>query len=145
MQSVEVQLLHPAAKVPTRSYNGDAGYDLCCIEGFQLAKGERKTVSTGLAMAMPPGAAALVVPRSGLAARNGLSVVNGPGLVDPNYRGEIRVILINLGNETFIAKAADRIAQLVFVPFIAPDIDAVDHLSPAADQRGVNGFGSSGR
>lgn len=86
-----------------------------------------------------------MIPRSGLAARNGLSVVNGPGLVDPNYRGEIRVLLINLGDEPFVAAAGDRVAQLLFVPFLAPELETVDRLPPGPDGRGMNGFGSSGR
>jgi dUTP pyrophosphatase len=87
----------------------------------------------------------LVVPRSGLAARHGLSVVNGPGLVDPNYRGELRVVLVNLGDARFEAAPGDRIAQLLLVPFVAPDLLVVDELPPAPDDRGENGFGSSGR
>jgi dUTP pyrophosphatase len=144
-QCIQVQLLHPAAKRPARSYEGDAGYDLCCVEAFHLRPGERRVVGSGLALALPPGLAALVIPRSGLAARHGLSVVNGPGLVDPNYRGEIRMVLVNLGDEPFAAAIGDRVAQLLFVPFVAPDIEAVGHLAPATDERGPNGFGSSGR
>lgn len=86
-----------------------------------------------------------MVPRSGLAARHGLSVVNGPGLIDPNYRGEIRVILLNLGEEPFRAGAGDRIAQLLLVPFWAPELRVVDGLPPSGDDRGADGFGSSGR
>src|SRR3954447_24022282 len=84
----EVKLLHPAAQPPARTRPGDAGYDLRCVEAFTLAAGERRVVPTGVAIALPEGVAGLVVPRSGLAARHGISVVNGPGLVDPNYRGE---------------------------------------------------------
>jgi dUTP pyrophosphatase len=145
VESVQVELLHPEARPPARSYDGDAGYDLRCVDAFELAPGERGVVPTGVALALPPGLAALVIPRSGLAARNGLSVVNGPGLIDPNYRGEIRAVLVNLGEEPFVADAGDRIAQLLFVPFVAPDIEAVDVLPPATDKRGANGFGSSGR
>jgi dUTP pyrophosphatase len=142
---LEVRLLHRAAHPPSRTRPGDAGYDLRCVEGFRLEPGERATVPTGVAVALPPGLAGLVVPRSGLAARHGLSVVNGPGLVDPNYRGELRVILVNLGEESYEASAGDRIAQLLLVPFVAPEARVVDALSPAPDDRGVNGFGSSGR
>jgi dUTP pyrophosphatase len=98
-----------------------------------------------VAIALPPGIAGLVVPRSGLAARHGLSVVNGPGLIDPNYRGELRVVLVNLGAEPFAAEAGDRIAQLLLVPFVAPEIVAVEQLPPSGDDRGELGFGSSGR
>ena len=86
-----------------------------------------------------------MVPRSGLAARHGLSVVNGPGLIDPNYRGEIRVVLVNLGDARFEAAPGHRIAQLLLVPFVAPDLLVVDELPPCGDDRGENGFGSSGR
>ena len=95
--TLEVQLLHPDAQPPARTRPGDAGFDLRCVEAFSLAPGERRVVPTGVAVALPEGVAGLVVPRSGLAARHGISVVNGPGLIDPTYRGEIRVVLVNLG------------------------------------------------
>jgi dUTP pyrophosphatase len=140
-----VRLLHPAARPPARTRPGDAGYDLHSPESFSLWPGERATVATGVAIALPPGVAGLVVPRSGLAAGHGISVVNGPGLIDPNYRGEIRVVLVNLGDARFEAAAGDRIAQLLLVPFVAPDASVVDALPPGGDDRGENGFGSSGR
>jgi len=102
-------------------------------------------VPTGVAIALPPGVCGLVLPRSGLAVRHGISCVNAPGLVDPNYRGELRVILINHGSETFEAHAGDRIAQLLLVPFVAPELAVVDVLPDGGDDRGANGFGSSGR
>jgi dUTP pyrophosphatase len=142
---LQVQLLHPDAQPPTRTRPGDAGFDLRCVEGFSLAPGERAVVPTGVAVALPEGLAGLVVPRSGLAARHGLSVVNGPGLIDPNYRGEIRVVLVNLGQERYEGEAGDRIAQLLLVPFSAPETRVVETLPPCADARGANGFGSSGR
>jgi len=142
---LEVRLLRPDAVPPARTRAGDAGYDLRAVEPFALAPGERATVPTGVAIALPPGIAGLVVPRSGLAARHGLSVVNGPGLIDPNYRGEIRVILVNLGGERFHGEAGDRVAQLLLVPYVAPEIVAVDELPAAPDDRGELGFGSSGR
>src|SRR5215211_9499284 len=95
--TLEVQLLAPNARAPERTRPGDAGYDLRCLEPFTLAAGERAAVGTGIAVALPEGVAGLVVPRSGLAARHGLSVVNGPGLIDPGYRGEVKVVLVNLG------------------------------------------------
>src|SRR3712207_330199 len=119
-------------------------YDLRCVEAFSLGPGARATVPTGVAIALPEGTAGLVVPRSGLASRHGLSVVNGPGLIDPNYRGEIRVVLVNLGEEAFSGAPGDRIAQLLLVPYVAPEIVAVDDLPPSPD-RGELGFGSSGR
>jgi dUTP pyrophosphatase len=142
---LEVQLLHPDARPPARSRPGDAGFDLRCVEAFALAPGERAVVPTGVAVALPEGVAGLVVPRSGLAARHGLSVVNGPGLIDPTYRGEIRVVLVNLSQERYEGRAGDRIAQLLLVPFVAPATRVVETLPASADDRGVNGFGSSGR
>jgi dUTP pyrophosphatase len=141
---LQVELLHPRARPPERTRPGDAGYDLRCLEGFELRPGERRMVPTGVAIALPPGFAGLVVPRSGLAADHGISVVNGPGLVDPNYRGELRVILVNLGAGRFHGAAGDRIAQLLVIPFAAPGLRIVDEL-PASADRGAHGFGSSGR
>jgi dUTP pyrophosphatase len=143
--TLEVQLLHPGAQPPARTRPGDAGYDLRCVGAFSLAPGERRVVPTGVAIALPDGVAGLVVPRSGLAARHGLSVVNGPGLIDPTYRGEVRVVLVNLGGEPYEGEAGDRIAQLLLVPFVAPATRVVEELAPSADERGEHGFGSSGR
>jgi dUTP pyrophosphatase len=145
LDQLQVRLLHPAARAPARTRPGDAGYDLCSVQGFSLWPGERVSVPTGIAIALPPGVAGLVTPRSGLAARHGISLVNGPGLIDPNYRGEIRVVLVNLGDARFEAAAGDRIAQLLLVPFVTPEASVVDALPPSGDDRGVNGFGSSGR
>jgi dUTP pyrophosphatase len=145
LDRLEVRLLRAGAQPPARSRAGDAGYDLRAVEPFALPPGARATVGTGVAIALPPGVAGLVVPRSGLAARHGLSVVNGPGLIDPNYRGEIRVVLVNLGDEPFAGEAGDRIAQLLLVPYLAPEIVAVESLPPSPDDRGELGFGSSGR
>jgi dUTP pyrophosphatase len=145
LDQLQIRLLHPAARAPARTRAGDAGYDLRCAEAFSLWPGERATVGTGVAVALPPGVAGLVLPRSGLAARHGISVVNGPGLIDPNYRGEVRVVLVNHGAARFEAAAGDRIAQLLLVPFLAPEPAIVDALAPAPDDRGEDGFGSSGR
>ena len=141
---LHVELLHPDARAPARTRPGDAGLDLACVEAFTLAPGERRVVPTGVAVALPEGVAGLVVPRSGLAARHGISVVNGPGLVDPNYRGEVRVVLVNLGDAPFSAEAGDRVAQLLLVPFVAAEVAVVDALEPFGDDRGTGGFGSSG-
>jgi dUTP pyrophosphatase len=143
VDDLQVKLLHPQASPPARTRPGDAGYDLRCIESFSLDSGERRLVPTGVAIALPPGVAGLVVPRSGLAIKHGISVVNGPGLVDPNYRGELRVILVNMGSERFEAAAGDRIAQLLLVPFVTPDLQIVQELPES--ERGTDGFGSSGR
>ena len=142
---LEVRLLHPAATAPERTRAGDAGYDLCCVEPLTLAPGERAVVATGVAVAVPEGVAGLVVPRSGLAARHGISVVNGPGLIDPTYRGEVKVVLVNLGAEPYACEAGDRIAQLLLVPCLTPEVRAVAELPPSSDGRGAEGFGSSGR
>jgi dUTP pyrophosphatase len=143
--ALQVRILHPAAVPPARSRPGDAAFDLRCVEGFALAPGQRAVVPTGVAIALPEGCAGLVVPRSGLAARYGISVVNGPGLIDPSYRGELRVVLVNLGDEPYQGEPGDRIAQLLIVPFVAPETRVVDELPDSADGRGTSGFGSSGR
>src|SRR3954452_2480226 len=98
-EQLQVQLLHPDAHPPTRTLSGDAGYDLCCLHAFELAPGRAAKVATGFALAIPPGVAGLVLPRSGLAAKHRVTVVNAPGLIDPGYRGEVCVLLQNLGDE----------------------------------------------
>ena len=142
-EQLAVQLLHPDARAPERTRPGDAGFDLRAVEAFTLEPAQRALVPTGVAIALPPGHAGLITPRSGLAIKHGISVVNGPGLVDPNYRGELKVVLVNLGEETFHGEAGDRIAQLLIVPFAAPPIAIVDELDDT--ERGTRGFGSSGR
>ena len=144
VDQLQVRLLRPGAQPPARTRPGDAGYDLRTAESFSLWPGERVTVPTGIAIALPAGVAGLVTPRSGLASEHGISVVNGPGLIDPNYRGEVRVVLVNLGDSRFEAAVGNRIAQLLLVPFVAPEACVVDELPPSGD-RGENGFGSSGR
>jgi dUTP pyrophosphatase len=145
LDELQVRLLHPAAQPPARTRPGDAAYDLRCTAGFSLWPREHATVPTGVAVALPQGVAGLVTPRSGLASRHGISLVNSPGLIDPNYRGEIRIVLVNLGDARFEARAGDRIAQLLLVPFVAPDVSVVEELPPSPDDRGEHGFGSSGR
>jgi dUTP pyrophosphatase len=145
VSELDVKLLHPDAQPPARSRDGDAGYDLRSLEGFVLGPGERRLVPTGVAVALPDGVAGLVVPRSGLAARHGVTTLNAPGLVDPGYRGEVKVILHNAGQEPYEAHAGDRIAQLLLVPYWAPTLRVVEELPDAADDRGADGFGSSGR
>jgi dUTP pyrophosphatase len=142
---LQVRLLHPAALAPRRAHDQDAGYDLSCVEDFTLWPARRRTVGTGVAIALPPGVAGLVTPRSGLASRHGITIVNAPGLVDPGYRGELRVTLLNTGDAPYAARAGDRIAQLVLVPFVAPEVRVVDGLDGGPDARGELGFGSSGR
>jgi dUTP pyrophosphatase len=145
VDELAIQLLHPDARPPVRTRAGDAGYDLSCVEAFSLAPGERAMVPTGVAVAIPPGMCGLVLPRSGLAIKYGISCVNAPGLVDPNYRGELRVILINHGTKPFSAEAGDRIAQLLITPFASPVPVVVEELPDGGDDRGTGGFGSSGR
>jgi dUTP pyrophosphatase len=145
LDELQVRLLHPAARPPVRTRPGDAAFDLRCSQGFSLWPREHATVPTGVAIALPAGVAGLVTPRSGLASRHGNSLDNSPGLIDPNYRGEISIVLVNLGEARFEARAGDRIAQLLLVPFVAPDVSVVEELPPSPDDRGENGFGSSGR
>jgi dUTP pyrophosphatase len=135
--------LSGAAAAPSRAHPGDAGYDLRAAEPARLAPGERASVGTGIALEIPDGWAGLVLPRSGLAARHGISVVNAPGLIDAGYRGEVRVLLLNTDREhPFELSAGDRIAQLVLVRVELPAPVEVEALSDSA--RGAGGFGSSG-
>lgn len=140
-----VQLLHPDAAVPERSREGDAGYDLRSVEAFALEPGGRALVGTGIALALPEGVAGLVLPRSGLAIRHGITTLNAPGLIDPNYRGEVRVILHNAGREAYTGEPGDRIAQLLLVPFASAALSVVGALPAGMGGRGADGFGSSGR
>jgi dUTP pyrophosphatase len=134
--------LRDDARLPERAYAGDAGLDLFACERVELAPGERAVVPTGIAVAIPEGFAGFVQPRSGLAARYGISVVNSPGLIDSGYRGEIRVVLLNTDPERgFVAEAGDRIAQLVVVPI--PELELVEVAELPPSERGVRGFGSS--
>lgn len=139
---VTVQRLDPGLPLPSRAHPGDAGLDLRAAESVSLGPGERSLVPTGLAVAIPDGHAGLVVPRSGLAARHGIGVANGPGLIDAGYRGELKVILINHGQEPVSFERGERIAQLVVVPVFVGEVVEVDEL-PATD-RGAGGFGSTG-
>jgi dUTP pyrophosphatase len=139
-----IRRLRPDATLPARAYSGDAGVDLAACERVELGPGERATVPTGLAVAIPEGYAGFVQPRSGLAARNGLTIVNTPGLVDSGYRGELQVILLNTDRERpFVVEPGMRIAQLVVVPVAEVVLEEVDELP--ASERGVRGFGSSAR
>jgi dUTP pyrophosphatase len=144
METIAFRRLRPDAVLPVRQHAGDAGLDLCAAEPVSLAPGERALVPTGLAVAIPDGWAGLVVPRSGLAMRHGIAVVNSPGTVDAGYRGELRVLLLNTDRATpFTAAAGERIAQLLLVPVALPAPVEVDDLG--ASDRGTGGFGSTGR
>jgi dUTP pyrophosphatase len=137
-----IQRLRDDAVVPTRAYAGDAGLDLAACERVELGPGERATVGTGLAVAIPDGYAGFVQPRSGLASRHGITVVNTPGLVDSGYRGELKVILLNTDQrDSFVVEPGMRIAQLVVLQVPELDPVAVDELPET--ERGVRGFGSS--
>jgi dUTP pyrophosphatase len=134
--------LRADATIPERAYSGDAGLDLSTCEPLRLGPGERAVVATGLAVAIPEGFAGFVQPRSGLAARHGVTVVNSPGLIDSGYRGEIRVILLNTDREqVFVAEAGERIAQLVVLP--VPEVELVELEELPESERGVRGFGST--
>ena len=142
MIELPIQRLRDDAVVPARAYTGDAGLDLAACERVVLAPGERAVVGTGLAVAIPEGYAGYVQPRSGLAAKHGISMVNTPGLVDSGYRGELKVILLNTDRRaTFVVEAGMRIAQLVVLP--VPEVDPVVVDELPASERGVRGFGSS--
>src|SRR5579862_1377571 len=121
------RVLGPGATLPARAYPGDGGLDLHAAHGLRLEPGARAAVGTALAVAIPVGHAGLVLPRSGLAARHGIALVNAPGLIDAGYRGELRVLLLNTDREErFAVRAGDRIAQLVIVAFAAAEVTAVE-------------------
>jgi dUTP pyrophosphatase len=141
--AVPLRRVHPDAVLPTYAHLGDAGADLSCTEAFTLEPGERRLVGTGVALALPEGYAGFVHPRSGLAARHGITVVNSPGTVDAGYRGEILVCLANTDRQQTVSFAAgDRIAQLVVQPVVRARFLAADALPDSA--RGFGGHGSTG-
>jgi dUTP pyrophosphatase len=141
--TLKVRRLDARAVLPTRAYPGDAGLDLYALDEQRLGPGERASVGTGISVEIPEDQAGLVLPRSGLAARHGIAIVNAPGLIDSGYRGEIRVLLLNTDRtEPFTLSAGDRIAQLVLVRVETPAVEEVDEL--ALSERGAGGFGSSG-
>ena len=141
---VAVRRLRDDATLPSQAYEGDAGLDLAACEGITLGPGERASIPTGIAIEIPDGYAGFVQPRSGLAARHGIGVVNSPGLIDSGYRGEIRVVLLNTDrSEPFTVEPGMRIAQLVVAPVASVRLVEVDEL--AASERGAHGFGSSAR
>lgn len=142
MIELPIVRLRDEATLPARAYAGDAGLDLATCERVELAPGERAVVPTGIAVAVPEGYAGFVQPRSGLAARHGITIVNAPGLIDSGYRGEIRVVLLNTDrSETFVAEPGERIAQLVVLPVPGLEVAEVDELP--GSERGARGFGSS--
>jgi dUTP pyrophosphatase len=141
--SLRVRRLDAAARLPARAYESDAGFDLYALTGLVLEPGQRAAVQTGIAVEIPDGCAGLVLPRSGLAARHGIALVNAPGLIDAGYRGEVKVLLLNTDRvEAFVVSTGDRIAQLVIVRVESPEVVEVEAL--AVSERGEGGFGSSG-
>jgi dUTP pyrophosphatase len=142
MTELLIRRLHPDAQMPAGAYDGDAGLDLASVEEAVLAPGERRTVATGLAVAIPDGHAGFVQPRSGLASRHGITVVNSPGLIDAGYRGELKVVLLNTDpHEPFHIRSGDRIAQLVVLALPRIKVTEADDLPPS--ERAERGFGSS--
>jgi dUTP pyrophosphatase len=139
---VPVRRLRADAALPAQAYAGDAGLDLAACDRHELAPGQRAVVATGLAVAIPEGYAGFVLPRSGLAARSGITIVNTPGLVDSGYRGEVQVVLLNTDrSDTFVVEHGMRIAQLVVLP--VPPVELVESDELPESERGVHGFGSS--
>ena len=143
MIDLPVARLRDDAILPSQAYDGDAGLDLAACERLELAPGERGIVGTGLAVAVPEGWAGLVLPRSGLAARHGITVVNSPGLIDAGYRGELKVIMLNTDkHKAFVVEPGMRIAQLILVE--AAGVHLVEQEELSASERGAAGLGSSG-
>lgn len=143
MIDVLIQRLDEGLPLPSYAHAGDAGIDLLAAHDVILGPQERAGVSTGIAIAIPEGYAGYVQPRSGLAVKHGIGIVNSPGLIDSGYRGEVKVVLVNLGAEKFEVHRGDKIAQLVVLAVPLTRLVAVDELPPSV--RGENGFGSSGR
>ena len=140
---IQFQRLSEKATLPTRAHESDAGMDLCAAEAASIGPGQRVQVGTGLAVEIPEGWAGMVLPRSGIALKNGISLVNAPGLIDPGYRGEIRVLLLNTdANSEFKVAVGDRVAQLMLTPFSTARPVEADSLGES--ERGTAGFGSSG-
>ena len=143
MIELPIRRLREDAVLPERAYAGDAGLDLAACERHELGPGERAVVGTGLAVAIPEGHAGFVQPRSGLADRHGISIVNAPGLIDSGYRGELKVLLLNTDrSRPFAVSPGDRVAQLVLVGVHTADVVEVQEL--AMSDRSTGGFGSSG-
>ncbi len=140
--TVKFRKTDPSATLPSYAHPGDAGMDLCSVEELVIPRGERRLVRTGLAMRLPSGYEAQVRPRSGLALKKGVTVINSPGTIDEGYRGEIGVILVNLGEGPFEIRNGDRIAQMVVAPCTRAEIELVSELD--STERGTGGFGSTG-
>ena len=131
-----------SARVPEMAHQGDSGFDLYADETVSLKPGERKLVSTGIKLSIPHGFEAQVRPKSGLAVKAGITVLNTPGTIDSGYRGEVKVILANLGSEDFLVEKGKKIAQLVFARVECPELETVKELDETRRNKG--GFGSTG-
>jgi dUTP pyrophosphatase len=143
MEELRFTKLSEKATLPTRAHDSDAGLDLYAAESARIVPGARVSVGTGLAVAVPEGLAGLVLPRSGLALKHGVTLVNSPGLIDPGYRGEVRIVLLNTDQTIdFKCTPGDRIAQLLLVPIATASPTKADALEDSL--RGAGGFGSSG-
>ncbi len=140
--TVKFKRTHPDAVLPFYAKPGDAGLDVCACEHATILPGERLLVRTGLVMELPPGTEAQLRPRSGLALRHGVTLLNSPGTIDQGYRGEVGVILANLGQEAFEVRPGMRIAQMVIAPVLCVETVEVEQISPT--DRGAGGFGSTG-
>lgn len=136
------EVLRPHAKMPAYAHDGDAGMDLATMEGCTLKPLERKVLPTGIAVAIPEGFYGALVPRSGLAVKRGLSIVNAPGTIDSGYRGEIGVCVVNLSNEDVAIEAGERVAQLIVVPY--ERVEPVRSMGLSDTERGKDGWGSTG-
>lgn len=142
MNTLNIRRIHPDARLPAYAHAGDAGLDLCACEPCRIEPGATAAVPTGIELALPPGTEGQVRPRSGLALRHGVTVLNSPGTIDEGYRGEIRVLLINHGPSPFDVETGMRIAQLVIAPVLRVAVQVVDTLDVTIRNRG--GFGSTG-
>ena len=142
---IQIKKLHPSARIPRYMTELAAGMDICALpeSAVTLKPGERCLVPTGLAFAVSPGYEIQVRPRSGLAIKHGIALVNSPGTIDADYRGEVGIILINLGEDDFVIQPGDRIAQLIVAPVCQALLEEVSTLSDTA--RGAGGFGHTGR
>jgi dUTP pyrophosphatase len=139
---VKIKRTHPDAKIPLQANAGDAGMDLYSIEQVEIPSGESRLIQTGLQIELPKGTEAQVRPRSGLALKHSITVLNTPGTIDEGYRGEIGVILINHGKETFVVEKSMRIAQMVIQ--LVPEVKLIEVEELSDSERGASGFGASG-
>jgi dUTP pyrophosphatase len=141
--TIRFQRVMPAAVLPCYAHPGDAGLDVCACEKCEILPGARRLVRTGLIMELPAGTEAQMRPRSGLALKHGITLLNAPGTIDEGYRGEVGVILINHGHESFAVAVGMRIAQMVIAPVVRAAVEEVAAVSATA--RGAGGFGSTGQ